>query len=54
MNKHFRAWLQNKWMDYKSDVYEMDGIIVKEQPKEYFQRYKWFLKSLYKQEMKND
>lgn len=46
----FRAWLQNKWIEYKNELFEMDGIVVQDRPAEYFQRYKWWLKGQYKME----
>lgn len=49
----FRAWLFNKWMDYKQERFEWDNIIVNDPPSTYFQRYKWFLKHMYKEEMKH-
>jgi len=52
-NFHFRAWVMNKWMDYKNEIYEMDGVIVDTEPSVYFKRYKWWLKNQYKLEMKN-
>lgn len=45
----FRAWLQNKWMEYRSEV---NAAEVLNSPSEYFQAYKWFLKALYKEEMR--
>lgn len=47
---NFRVWTQNKWMDYKSEKFRMDGYVCRETPREYFQRYKWFLKELFKYE----
>ena len=49
---HFRAWLQNKWMEYKKEVFCWDGTVVKHGPEVYFDHYKWFLKAQYKEEMK--
>ena len=49
----FRCWLFNKWMDYKQERFEWDNIIVTDPPSAYFQRYKWFLKHMFKEEMKS-
>jgi len=47
----FRAWLQNKWMEYKSEFLRIEGVPCTESPQLYFRRYKWFLKQLYKDDI---
>lgn len=47
----FRAWLMNKWMEYKSEFLRTEGIPCQDPPELYFRRYKWFLRDLYRDEM---
>jgi len=51
--KTFRSWLANKWMEHKDEVYEMTGKPCDYDLGLYFNKYKWWLKRLYKQEFKN-
>jgi len=47
----FRIWVHRKWDEYKRELYEMDGVITTDSPGDYFNRYKWFLKALYKDDI---
>lgn len=48
----FRSWLNQKWLDHKDEVYEMTGKPCDYDLGIYFNKYKWWLKRLYKEECK--
>lgn len=53
MNKDtdFRVWLRQKWFEYRDELEPLRGLIKEElNPNEYFIKYKWFLKQLYRKE----
>ena len=49
----FRSWLNQKWLDHKDEVYSMTGKPCEYDLGLYFNKYKWWLKRLYKQECKD-
>lgn len=49
----FRKWVDEKWFEYRDEVEQWEKKIVNGNPKDYFQKYKWFLKAKYKQEKRN-
>ena len=51
--KSFRAWLNNKWLEHKSEVYDYTGKPCDYNLGIYFSKYKWWLRRVYKEEMKN-
>ena len=53
MKSPFRAYCIEKWYEYKEEVFNWEKRVVEGPPEEYFQKYKWFLKTKYKQENKN-
>lgn len=50
----FRAFVYDKWYEYKDEVREWEKREVEGSPEDYFQKYKWFLKAKYKQENTNE
>ena len=44
----FRVWLNNIWMDNKSEHLEFGEVELAMPLEEYFRRYKWWLKREYK------
>lgn len=51
--KTFRSWLSQKWLEHKDEVYDVTGTPCDYDLGIYFNKYKWWLKHLYKQERKN-
>ena len=49
---NFRTWLNAKWLEHKDEVYEMTGKPCDYDLGLYFNKYKWWLKRLYKDECK--
>ena len=50
---NFRHWLQEKWYEHCDEIRTWSHEEPKYVSSEYFQRYKWFLKNLYKKEMQH-
>jgi len=50
----FRAFVYDKWYEYKDEVRMWEKREVEGNPEDYFQKYKWFLKAKYKQENVNE
>ena len=50
----FRAFVYDKWYEYKDEVLNWEKREVEGSPEDYFQKYKWFLKAKYKQEKVNE
>jgi len=48
----FRSWLYQKWMEHKDEVYVMTGKPCDYDLGLYFNKYKWWLKRMYKDECK--
>lgn len=48
----FRFWVNEKWFEYREECLAWEGKMPKGSPKDYFNKYKWFLKEKYKQENK--
>lgn len=48
----FRIWCLDKWYQYREEVEAWEHRQVKGSSKDYFNKYKWFLKEKYKQENK--
>ena len=46
----FRFWINEKWFEYREECLAWEGKMPKGSPKDYFNKYKWFLKAKYKQE----
>jgi len=49
----FRSWLNDKWLEHKSEVYAFTGKPCNYELGEYFNKYKWWLRRIYKEEIKN-
>ena len=54
MNKlmPFRHWIQLKWYEHKDEIFHWEHRNTDELPEIYFKKYRWYLKALYKHEMK--
>jgi hypothetical protein len=50
--KPFRLWLQNMWYEHREEVLEWTGKEVEYTSEQYFAKYKWFLRTLYKNSKK--
>ena len=50
MSKPFRNWLTEKWMQHCDEIYDWTGKTPDYPLREYFNRYRWFLKALYRKE----
>ena len=48
----FRTWVREKWYEHKDEVFNWEHRQVDTTEKEYYNRYKWYLKALYKHEQK--
>ena len=48
--KPFRRWLSEKWMQHCDEIYDWTGKSPDYPLREYFNRYRWFLKALYRKE----
>ena len=48
----FRLWVNMQWFEYKEEVWAWEGRDVTGTPQEYFRKYKWFLRTKYKEENK--
>lgn len=44
----FRIWLQNQWADHQEEILNWTGRPCDYAPQDYFQKYKWWLKTVYK------
>jgi len=49
MNKTFRQFINDLYLEHKDEILEMTGQKVDEDAKEYFRRNKWFLKKKFKE-----
>jgi len=49
----FRAWLNSMWLDHKDEVREYTGRDVPYDLRDYFLKYRWWLKTIYKREKQN-
>jgi hypothetical protein len=47
----FRHWVQLKWYEHKDELFAWEKREPDETSKQYFIRYRWMLKALYKHEM---
>lgn len=47
----FRRWIQEKWFEHKYECLDWKTKSCKD-AQEYFNKNKWFLKALYKREVK--
>ena len=47
----FRSWVNRMWMEYQDEVECMNSIQSCSTPQEYFRKYRWWLRSKYKEEM---
>lgn len=45
----FRGWLYDKWLEHKDEVLETTGRACDYDLGLYFNKYKWWLKRLYKE-----
>ena len=48
--KSFRHWLTEKWYQHCDEILTYSGHMPEYPLKEYFHRYKWWLKALYRKE----
>ena len=48
----FRHWVQLKWYEHQDEVFYWEHKLPEELPAVYFKKYRWYLKTLYKHEMK--
>jgi hypothetical protein len=44
----FRSWVNQLWLEHKKEVLEVTGKPVNYEAKEYFTKYKWWLRREYK------
>lgn len=44
----FRHWVNQKYLEYRNEIWEYGGAPCQETAKEYFQRNKYFLKRMFK------
>jgi len=51
--KTFRSWLNQRWVEHKDEVVEVTGKPCDYDLSIYFSKYKWWLRRVYKEEMKN-
>ena len=49
---NFRTWLNAKWLEHKDEVYETTGKPCDYDLGLYFNKYKWWLKRMYKEQCK--
>lgn len=49
VESHFRNWCARMWVRYQQEKFDWEGIVSSE-PRDYFSKYRWWLKNLYKQE----
>jgi len=47
---NFRVWLNRMWLEHKDDVLEHTGNEVSYDLRDYFLKYRWWLKTIYKRE----
>lgn len=48
----FRVWVTNQWYDHREEVRNWGGEPIGS-PEDYFQKYKWWLKTVYQKENKS-
>ena len=51
-NSQFRLFCYEKWYEHKDEVLEWTGSPVQGDPEQYFGKYKWFLKTLFKERIR--
>ena len=49
---NFRLWLQNKWFEHKDELFNWTGQFPEYDDKYYFQKHKWLLKKMFKEDNK--
>lgn len=49
---NFRSWVQDKWYEYVEEVFTWEKKAPDLAPQQYFHKYRWMLKTLYKHELK--
>lgn len=49
----FRGWLNDRWLEHKDEVLKYTGQPCDYDLGVYFNKYKWWLKKLYKEQHKN-
>jgi hypothetical protein len=52
-SSRFRVWVTNKWFEHKDEA-EAWGSKPCGTPQQYFLKYRWFLKTLYKHQLKQE
>ena len=52
INSPFRTFVYDKWFEYKEEVRTWEKREAEGSPEDYFQKYKWFLKAKYKQDVR--
>lgn len=52
-DSNFRVWLNRMWLEHKDDVLEHTGRKVDYDLRDYFLKYRWWLKTIYKRETQN-
>ena len=50
----FRHWLNRMWFEHKEEVLDYTGISVEYDMKIYILKYKWWLKAIYKKQLKEN
>lgn len=50
----FRLYVYEKWFEYKDEVEQWERRQVTGNPQDYFNKWKWFLKTKYKEETQKD
>ena len=48
----FRTFVYDQWFEYREEVRQWEKREVEGSPEDYFQKYKWFLKAKYKQNVR--
>jgi hypothetical protein len=51
--KNVRSWVQDKWYDYVEEIMAWEKRIPDLNAQQYFRKYRWMLKTLYKHELKH-
>lgn len=52
--KTFRYWVQEMWYEHVEETRAWEGVETSVTPKEYFVRYRWWLKREYQHQLKKE
>ena len=52
--KTFRSWVQEMWYEHVEETRAWEGVETSATPREYFTRYRWWLKREYQHQHKKE